>query len=183
MSSKIPALYIWRDHLEAWRPLHVGVSPRGRLLAPALRDRLGELGFHVHLVDLEVDDQPLIDAVGAAMPSPGVSLAGSLPGDARESSFASSAVPAVYVWSDLSGAWSPLLIAITATGRRYAAKLAALLGDLGVPTWLHGVPQDDTATIYAASRLLRPPSTAAFIDFAPDGILDHDVVALSVDPN
>lgn len=183
MSATIPALFIWRDHLEAWRPLLIAITATGRLLAPSLRDHLGNLGFHVHLVDVEVDDQPLIDAVGAALPSPGYSLAGSLTGDARQSSAASSAIPAVYVWSDLNGAWSPLLIATTATGRRYAPQLAALLGDLGVPTWLHAVPQDDNATIYAAARLLRPPADAGFVDFAPDGILDHDVLALASHPN
>lgn len=181
----IPVLFFWSHRYTAWRPLVIAESDLGRDVFPGLLDQLGLLLFTVQPVAISTaDDGPILDAeldqLAASMPFPFAAGGPSgSPGSFSVSRSADeSAVLVLYVWPDYVGAWSPLVVAITPTGRELARKLGEHLAELGVSGWLVGIDRDDRAAIAETGRLLAPPP-GAFIDPAPDGILDQGARALS----
>lgn len=172
-----PVLFFWSDHHSMWRPFLIAESDLGRDVFPGLMEQLGLLLFTVQPVEISTaDDGPLLDSeldeLAESIPLPLASLAELAPSGALRVSSAAdaSAVLVLYVWPDSVGAWSPLVVALTPTGRRLAHQLGEHLADMGVNCWLAGVDCDDHELIYATGQLIAPP-VGAFVDPAPDGVL------------
>lgn len=178
----IPVLFFWSQHFMMWRPFFIAETDRGRDLFPAFIEQLGLLCFTVQPVEISTaDDGPLLDAeldqLASCIPLPSSFLvepgpSGSL-GVSRSAD--QSAVVVLYVWPDFVGAWSPLIVASTPTGRTLARSVGEHLAELGVHCWLVGADRDDRDAIASTGRLLAPPA-GAFVDPAPDGVLDHDII-------
>lgn len=181
-SSSIPVLFFWSQSLMQWRPLFIAESDLGRSVFAALRDQLAS-----HLLNVCTADVPSCEATDDALEHVAELLPSSMapfPADASarfrvSSSAESSAVPVLYVWPPCGGSWVPLVIAVSAVGRRVARELGEHLAELGVNGWLVGQPADDPAAIDATARDLRPPAGVDFIDPAPDGVIDHSWIGFA----
>lgn len=169
----------------AWAPLIVAVSRRGNDLLPGIRAQLDDLGFATVVGSgFESDDQSLIDGICRQLRPPRIAMLFELPSSFTPGSFkvdreASAGIPVLYVWPDLRGSWSPLLVGVSPFGRKAVFALASHLAGAGFPVFVSSVSADDSEAIIARSRLIAPPAGAGFVDVAPDGAINPDIVGLA----